>query len=177
VGRAIDAEVVPVANRLWMYYATRDPAMKVQRVTAASAPLASEYGRASWTQEGDGPVLRPELPWEKQCIEAPSIVLRGQRLVMFYAGGYNNEPQQIGVATSTDGLRWERLAREPLVPNGPAGSWNSSESGHPGAFVDDDASTYLFYQGNPDRGRSWLLSCLRIDWQAERPVVRPLEGR
>jgi long-subunit acyl-CoA synthetase (AMP-forming) len=57
---------------------------------------------------------------------------------MFYAGGYNNEPQQIGCAVSTDGIRWKRLSKKPFLPNGAPGSWNASESGHPGVFVDKD---------------------------------------
>ena len=31
--------------------------------------------------------------------------------------------------------------------------------------VDDDGQTYLFYQGNPDRGKSWYLTRVRIGWK------------
>ena len=93
-------------------------------------------------------------------------------LYMFYAGGYNNAPQQIGCARSRDGVKWERRSPEPLLPNGPAGSWNSSESGHPGIFQDNDGQTYLFYQGNNDNGRTWYLSCAKIEWRGDQPSVR-----
>ena len=66
-------------------------------------------------------MLKPELPWETRCIEAPSLVSRDGMLYMFYAGGYNNEPQQVGCASSRDGVRFTRLSREPLLPNGPPG--------------------------------------------------------
>jgi predicted GH43/DUF377 family glycosyl hydrolase len=170
-GRAIDADVFPVGDRLFLWYATRDPEMKVQMLGVASAPLASDFGRASWRQLGDGPILEPMLPWEKQCIEAPSVMRRGDTLVMFYAGGYNNDPQQIGIATSRDGLAWTRLMTEPLVGNGRPGTWNSSESGHPGVFEDKDGRTYLFYQGNADRGKSWYLSCMELEWDGLRPKI------
>jgi beta-1,2-mannobiose phosphorylase / 1,2-beta-oligomannan phosphorylase len=58
-----------------------------------------------------------------------------------------------------------------LLPNGPPGSWNSSESGHPGVFNDADGKTYLFYQGNNDKGATWYLSKVRIDWKNGVPVV------
>lgn len=170
-GRAIDAEVFPVGDRLFLWFATRDPAMKVQMQGVAAAPLDSDYGRAHWRQLVDGPVLKPELPWERNCIEAASVMKRDDMLWMFYAGGYNNEPQQIGVASSTDGIHWKRVSNQPLVPNGPPGSWNSSESGHPGVFVDADGVTHLFYQGNNDGGKTWYLSKLRIAWKNGRPVV------
>jgi beta-xylosidase len=119
----------------------------------------------------DAPILKPELSWEKKCIEAPSVIKRGDTLFMFYAGGYNNEPQQIGVASSKDGVKWERLSTEPLLPNGPPVSWNSSESGHPGVFVNDDGPTWLFFQGNNDNGRTWFLSRVKLAWDGDRPCV------
>lgn len=170
-GRAIDAEVHPVGDRLLMYFATRDPEMKIQMVGVAGAPLKSNYSRETWTQLVDGPVLKPELPWERKCIEAPTLLTRGQRHYMFYAGGYNNEPQQIGCAVSDDGLKWTRLATEPLLPNGQPGDWNASESGHPGVFQDADGSTYLFFQGNNDKGKSWFLSVMKITWEGDRPKL------
>jgi beta-1,2-mannobiose phosphorylase / 1,2-beta-oligomannan phosphorylase len=170
-GRAIDGEVVEFGGRWLLYAATRDPAMKVQMIVGAAAERGAGFGRDAWRMLADGPLLRPELPWERDCVEAPALVVRGGWLYMFYAGAYNNAPQQIGCARSRDGVRWERLSREPLLPAGPPGSWNSSESGHPGVFTDEDGATYLFYQGNDDRGRTWLVSCVRIGWNPGGPYV------
>jgi hypothetical protein len=172
-GRAIDAEAFPFDGRLLLYFATRDKAMKRQMVGVAGADLRSGFGREAWTQLVDGPVLAPELPWERDCIEAPSVCRRGDTLFLFYAGSYNNEPQQIGVATSTDGVRWTRLSQEPFLANGRPGEWNSSESGHPGVFVDEDGETHLFYQGNNDGGRTWFLSRARLAWRDGRPCLAP----
>ena len=174
-GRAIDADVVPWHGKLWLYCATRDPAGKVQQITGAVADAAGDptttLGRGAWRQLGDGPLLKPTLPWERDCIEAPTVVARGDTLVMVYAGAYNNAPQQIGSAASTDGVHWTRQSDHPLLPVGPRGSWNASESGHPGLFVDDDGTTSLFYQGNPDRGRTWLIARASVRWDGDRPVV------
>ncbi|MCL4402085.1 MAG: glycoside hydrolase, partial [Acidobacteria bacterium] len=60
----------------------------------------------------------------------------------------------------------------PFLANGKPGEWNSSESGHPGIFVDDDGQTYLFYQGNHDGGKTWLLSFVRIGWKDGWPYVQ-----
>ena len=90
---------------------------------------------------------------------------------MFYAGGFNNDPQQIGVATSKDGVNWTRSSNAPLLPNGAPGAWNSSESGHPGYFAADDGRSYLFFQGNNDHGKTWLLSCFELGWQDNAPYL------
>jgi predicted GH43/DUF377 family glycosyl hydrolase len=162
-GRAIDAEVYPAGDRLVMLCATRDPSRKIQELSMASAPLDSDYGRASWKELSvDGPVLKPELPWEGQCIEAPTVISRDGTWYLFYAGAYNNWPQQIGLATSKDGVHFTRASDKPVYANGKPGEWNASESGHPGVFEDNDGQIYLFYQGNRTRGRDWFLSVLKV---------------
>lgn len=178
VGRAIDAEVHLHGDTAFLYGATRDPEMKRQMLFVATAPVAAGFTRESWTQRCDAPILASELPWETDCIEAPSVIRRGDRFFMFYAGGYNNDPQQIGVAVSDDGLAWTRLSDEPLLPNGPEGAWNHSESGHPGVFQDDNGDTWLFFQGNNDKGKTWFLSKMRVAWDAEGLpyLLRPEDG-
>ncbi|HOP78026.1 MAG: family 43 glycosylhydrolase [Thermogutta sp.] len=175
VGRAIDADVISFKGRLFLAYATRDPSMKIQMLGMATADPESDLGPTAWQQCGEGPILRPELPWEQDCIEAPSMVVRDDKLIMFYAGAYNNRPQQIGVAASDDGLHWKRLFTEPLIPVGPPDAWNASESGHPGVFVDEDGQTYVFYQGNNDQGRTWWITWDRVTWQGTIPYVIPAE--
>lgn len=173
-GRAIDADVIQQGDRLLLYWSTRDPDFKIQMQGVAAAPLASDFGRKEWTQLNlDGPILKPELPWEGRCIEAAAMARHAGRLYMFYAGSYNNQPQQVGVAMSDDGLHFTRLSDEPFLCNGPPGSWNSSESGHPFLFQDDDGRDYLFYQGNNDHGRTWYLSVIPIDWKDGKPVPAP----
>jgi hypothetical protein len=168
-GRAIDADVIPDGDRLLLYWATRDPAFRVQMLGVSAAPLDSDFGRDQWTQLCDAPILKPELPWERNCIEAPALCRHDGRLFIFYGGGYNNEPQQIGCAVSDDGVRWTRLSDEPFLPNGAPGEWNASESGHPFAFTDDDGQVHLFFQGNSDKGLTWHLSRKKIVWEAGKP--------
>ncbi|MGE3776349.1 MAG: family 43 glycosylhydrolase [Pirellulaceae bacterium] len=185
VGRAIDADVIPHGDRLLMYWATRDPNMKIQMQGVAAAPLDSDFSRNKWTQlNTNGPILAPtvatdldaqglDLAWEKRCVEAAAMARHDGRLYMFYAGGYNNDPQQIGVAVSDDGVRFRRLSDKPFLPNGMLGSWNSSESGHPYLFQDEDGQDYLFYQGNNTNGKTWYLSVVPIDWRDGRPILAP----
>ncbi|SFL65158.1 Glycosyl hydrolases family 43 [Paenibacillus sp. 1_12] len=172
-GRAIDADVIIFNEKLFMYFATRDPKGEVQIQGVATAALNSGFGRDAWTQACDDTILEPVYPWEGQCVEAAATCKRGDKLVMFYGGAYNNCPQQIGCAVSDDGIRWERLFTEPFLPNGEQGSWNSSESGHPFVFVDEATDrTYLFYQGNNDMGKTWYLSNVEIVWEGHIPSVK-----
>ncbi len=172
VGRAIDADVIAHQDLLYLFFATRDPAMKIQMLGVASAKLTSGFMRDAWTQRCDNSILRPELPWEQDCIEAPALCAHGGRFFMFYGGAYNNAPQQIGCAVSDDLLTWQRLSDQPLLPNGEPGSWNASESGHPFAFTAPDGQIHLFFQGNADMGKSWYLARASIDWVDGLPVIK-----
>ena len=157
-GRAIDADVCVFGERLFLYFATRDHKMLVQRIGAASAPLRGGFGRGEWKECMQQSSVFPEFEWEGECTEAPAAAVFGGRVWMFYGGGYNCTPQQIGLAVSEDGVFFKKLSAEPFMKNGAPGSWNASESGHPYVFCDDDGRSYLFYQGSPDGGKSWYLS-------------------
>lgn len=187
-GRAIDADVIVKDNQLLLYWSTRDPGFRIQMQGVSAASLDSGFGRDAWRQlNPSGPILAPRRPtitdaqgldlrWEKDCIEAAAMCEHEGRLFMFYAGGYNNQPQQIGVAVSDDGVHFTRLNDgQPIVPAGKPGSWNSSESGHPFVFTDDDGEMYLFYQGNNDNGETWFLSVKRIKWKEGLPIIVDIE--
>lgn len=171
-GRAIDAEVIPFKGKYYLYYATRDPNFKIQLQGVAVASGKTNFDKQDWTNlSKDAPMLKPELPWERDCIEAASIINKNGELFMFYAGAYNNAPQQIGVAKSSDGVHWTRLFDQPFLANGKPGEWNSSESGHPHIFANSKGDDYLFFQGNNDKGKTWFLSNVKIRWKNGKPEI------
>jgi beta-1,2-mannobiose phosphorylase / 1,2-beta-oligomannan phosphorylase len=171
-GRAIDAEVVHFKDNYFLYYATRDTAFKIQLQGVAVAPGNTDFNRDDWKNlSTTGPMLKPELPWEKDCIEGASVIQKNGKLFMFYAGAYNNAPQQIGVAKSSDGIHWTRLSDNPFLSNGEPGSWNSSESGHSHIFDNPKGDDYLFFQGNNDNGKTWFISNVKITWVRGVPKI------
>jgi hypothetical protein len=72
----------------------------------ATAPASTHFNKEDWTQACDKAILEPLYPWEGKCVEGASVVQQGKELWMFYAGAYNNNPQQVGVAKSSDGINW-----------------------------------------------------------------------
>lgn len=171
-GRAIDAEVIKFKDQYLLYFATRDPEYKIQMQGVASAPANTSFNREDWTQISNEPMMIPEYDWEGKCVEGASVIQRGDELFMFYAGSYNNAPQQVGIAKSSDGVHWEKLSDQPFLPNGKPGKWNASESGHPHIFLDEDGKTYLFYQGNNTKGKDWFLSNIEVFWNENGPYLK-----
>jgi len=170
-GRAIDAEVIIDNGKCYLYYATRTPDYVTQIIGVATAPANTNFNRGEWTNT-DNPILVPEYPWEGHCVEGASVIKKGEWMYMFYAGAYNNNPQQIGVAKSKDGIKWEKMSNKPFLANGDPGSWNYSESGHPHIYRAPNGKTYLFYQGNNDNGKTWLLSNIEVFWNENGPYLK-----
>ena len=172
-GRAIDAEVFRFGDNFFLYYATRDPEFKIQMLGVAVAGIGTDFGAEQWNNlSADRPILAPEYPWEGECIEGASVIQYNGKLYMFYAGAYNNWPQQIGVAVSDDGVQWTRLSTEPFLRNGAEGEWNQSESGHPHIFEAPDGRTFLFFQGNNNKGKSWYISNIEVFWNEDGPYIK-----
>jgi predicted GH43/DUF377 family glycosyl hydrolase len=166
ISRAIDAEAYRVGNEMMMAFATRNkPDGAIQLLGLSSSPYSSDYGADKWKEISvQKPMLKPELPWEGHCIEAASVVKHKGIWYMFYAGAYNHERQQIGLAWSADGVNFTRWRDTPVLPHGAEGSWNAWESGHPGVFEDDDGQIYLFYQGKATLTGGYRLSCLKVEF-------------
>lgn len=172
-GRAIDAEVVLFKDKYYLYFASRTEDFEIQMQGVATAPINTNFNKTDWVQACDEAILEPKYPWEGKCVEGASVLQVGNELVMFYAGAYNNNPQQVGVAKSKDGINWERLSNKPFLPNGDRGTWNYCESGHPHIFKDAKSGrTYLFYQGNNDNGRTWLISQTEVFWKNGEPYLK-----
>jgi sucrose-6-phosphate hydrolase SacC (GH32 family) len=170
-GRAIDAEVHLFKGKYYLYYASRDKAYRKQIIGVATTSKHSSFSKGSFVEACDSAIMQPVLDWEGDCIEAPSIIRRNNKLYMFYAGNYNNAPQQIGVAESQDGIHWKRCMTVPFLKNGEKGTWNSSESGHPGIF-DDGKKSYLFFEGNNDKGKTWYISNVEVKWTSKGPYLK-----
>ncbi len=170
-GRAIDAEVYIDGNSAYLYWATRGPDYKQQMLGVSMAPMSRGFDRNSWKQVSKEPLLKPELPWEINCIEAATVFEDHGKFYMFYAGAYNHEGQQIGLAMSKDLVNWKRTSDEPVLAKGGAKDWNATESGHPGVFIDSDGTKWLFYQGNPDKGYTNYLSKIKFEITPDDKVV------
>ncbi|MCG6185876.1 family 43 glycosylhydrolase [Maribellus maritimus] len=171
-GRAIDAEVIKFKNQYFLYFATRDPDYKIQMQGVATAPGSSNFTKKAWKQAKNAPIMIPQYDWEGKCVEGASVIQRGNELYMFYAGSYNNAPQQIGVAKSSDGIHWEKISDQPFLRNGKKGEWNESESGHPHIFETSGGKTYLFFQGNNDNGKTWYISNIEVFWNENGPYLK-----
>ena len=65
----------------------------------------------TWTKR-DGPVLTPELDWERGQVDRPRVAVTPRGLAMVYAGGRLTDR---GLAWSDDGTAWQRDGELPVI--------------------------------------------------------------
>ena len=74
----------------------------------------SANGR-DWVRQSSKPVLEATLPWEGVAVMCPHVMWdrRDHVWKLWYSGGEQYEPNAIGYASSSDGLHWDQISREP----------------------------------------------------------------
>lgn len=128
-----------------------------------------------WQRQGT--VLEPERPWEKASLMCPSVLRdRAGHYQMWYSGGERYEPDAIGYALSSDGIRWTRQSDEPVLTHGGAGSWEASRVAGAHVFRHDDwlyAAYIGFANGYEDSSIGVARSRDGLSWErhADNPIL------
>ena len=115
-----------------MLYAGAD-SKGIHRVLLATSP-----DLLTWTKYPGNPVIDvgPEGCWDREYAGLPSVVKLGETYVVFYTGQpVLNRETEIGMAWSSDLIRWTKRPRSVLRRGGP-GEWDSEFVGQGGAFLD-----------------------------------------
>ena len=109
------------------------------------------FAQVNWTKVEGNPLLPlgPSNSWEDDEVYAPCVIKVGDTLKMWYTGANSSGVDQIGYATSTDGILWQKYAQNPVLRIGSKGSWDSQLVVHPEVIF--EGSTYhMWYGGSSD---------------------------
>jgi predicted GH43/DUF377 family glycosyl hydrolase len=133
-----------------------------------------------WDRAADKPVLSAEQPWERAAVMCPHVIYdEKQKLYrMWYSGGEQYEPNAIGYATSTDGLKWTKHEKNPIFRPDPKSPWEKDRV--TACQVVKRGDWYImFYIGFRDRDHAQIgLARSKdgvTDWErhAANPIIRP----
>lgn len=93
--------------------------------------VASSEDGLTWRRAKPEPILSVHQPdcgqWERSCIYQPWLVEHQGEYYNLYNAA-NGGVEQMGLAISGDLLEWKRYDKNPVIPNGPAGSYNETFS-------------------------------------------------
>jgi predicted GH43/DUF377 family glycosyl hydrolase len=135
--------------------------------------LARAVDTHSWRKEPK-PVLEPGPygSWDEYGVADPYVVRIEPYFYLFYLGQDRARRQRLGVARSTDGVRWEKLRANPVLELGDAGGFDENGLGEP-AVWNSHGFYWMLYTGR-DTGENRRLGLARstdgVHWRKLRTV-------
>jgi len=89
-------------------------------------------------------------------VYAPHVIKMGNQYWMIYSGHKISSSSNfclfsmdIGLATSNDGINFNKSTSNPIIPKGTTGSWNNLGSNYPGSIIYKD-TLRVYYSGMQD---------------------------
>ena len=163
----------------WMYYTGTDG--RSRRIGLARSGNGIEWKKTP------GPVLSPgpQGEWDAGGVMHPSVIHDGERFVMAYCGwqeGRSEIHSQVGIAVSTDGLKWSKLSAGPVLGFGEEGQWDEIGLLAPRMWM-DNSRYYLNYSGKEARSAMSSLGHATAEtperWikSAQNPMLHHLDVR
>ena len=109
--------------------------------------LARSRDAKSWRKE-PAPVLDlgPAGSWDEKDIADPYVIRIDPYFYMYYLGQDRGRRQRLGVARSTDGIRWEKLRANPILELGADGAFDEVGLGEPAVWK-SHGFYWMLYRG------------------------------
>ncbi len=110
--------------------------------------LATSTDGINWTKHPNNPVFTTGTgTWDSHYVQDPHVLKDNGVYYMWYGGndveGYG---QQVGLATSTDGIAWTKSPMNPVLQKGGANDWDANTASFPSVLKGDN-SYEMWYTG------------------------------
>jgi predicted GH43/DUF377 family glycosyl hydrolase len=102
-----------------------------------------------WTKYVNNPVIVTGVAsWDSIYVQDPHVIKEGNEYRMWYGGGQNDTyyDQQVGYATSSDGINWSKSPLNPVLQRGDSGEWDQILSSFP-SVLNDGGMYKMWYTG------------------------------
>jgi predicted GH43/DUF377 family glycosyl hydrolase len=154
------------AKQIWYWYVAGPE-------ERPSLGLARSPDVHTWRKE-PGPVLEPGPygSWDERGVADPYVIRIDPYFYLYYLGQDRARRQRLGVARSSDGIRWERFRGNPILEPGDIGAFDEAGLGEP-AVWNSQGFYWMLYTGlDPEMGRRLGLarSMDGVHWE-KLPVV------
>ena len=170
VTACFDSCVIPEGDMLRMWFSWRD---------LHSLAYCESRDGVHWTPPRIVLEVNPKIEWEKNDINRPHVLKVGGVYSMWYTGqNFQTKQSAFGLATSLDGIHWERVGTQPVMEA--AGGWEKGSIMCPHVLY-EKGKYRMWYSGGemyePD-AIGYAESDDAIHWQrpASNPVLSPIGG-
>lgn len=137
-----DPYVIASGDKLYLFYLGQDRARRQRLGLAVSA----DHG-LTWTKLRSNPILELGAPgtFDELGLGEPAVWTSHGTWWMLYTGRDRGERRKIGLASSSDGIHWQRTSERPLIAG--TAAWNSQVVCDPELLLQPDGSLRIWYGG------------------------------
>ncbi len=109
--------------------------------------LARSHDGKNWIRQREPVVpLGPRGNFDEVAVADPYVIRAGERFYMFYLGQDRARRQSLGIASSADGVIWEKLRSNPILEPGAPGSFDENGLGEPAVWT-SGGQWWMLYTG------------------------------
>lgn len=115
----------------------------------ANLGYATSPDGINWTKYASNPILTTGInTWDSIHVQDPHVIKEGAIYYMWYGGGASDTyyDQQVGFATSPDGINWTKSSANPVLTRGSTGTWDDTLSSFP-SVLNDGGIYKMWYTG------------------------------
>ncbi|MCF8275609.1 MAG: T9SS type A sorting domain-containing protein [Flavobacteriales bacterium] len=115
----------------------------------ASIGYATSTDGINWTKYANNPIMVTGVGnWESVYVQDPHVIKDDLGYYMWYGGGSDDShyDQQVGYATSFDGINWGKSPLNPVLTRGNPGDWDQLVASFP-SVINDGGGYKMWYTG------------------------------
>ncbi|MFQ5604136.1 MAG: T9SS type A sorting domain-containing protein [bacterium] len=118
--------VVRSSEGFWLYYSATPDSMADDGAQLKFGLATSQDGQ-TWIRHAANPILERGLPgsWEERQIESPCVLRKDSLFYMWYNGTDVEWRIHVGLATSVDGINWQKYPGNPVFSPSTSSAWDS----------------------------------------------------
>ena len=166
--------VIHYDNQFIMYYSGRAPSGVPESRYSTAIGMATSNDGINWIKYEQNPIisLGSSGEWDDTNIWSGPVLFDSSGYKMWY-NGFNGDIERIGLATSEDGVYWEKYAGNPVLDIGESGQWDEWHVVL-GSVIYQDSLYKMWYAG---WGETWSFGYATspdgFDWTKyeENPVL------
>jgi predicted GH43/DUF377 family glycosyl hydrolase len=125
-----------------------------------------------WSRYEGNPVvdIGDEGDWDMNFVDCAAVIYKDNRYQMWFVG-YNGISNNVGYATSSDGVNWEKYEHNPVLKTGRSGAWDSWGLWC-SAVIYRDGKYMMWYDGYL-RGHLFRIGCATAPTTIHVPEEKP----
>jgi len=139
----VATDIVRVNNKYYLFYCYKENNFSNFKIN-----VAISTDGVTWTRNQTSTIITPTENWEGQGLNHPTVIYENNTFKMIYS---NDARTSFGLATSTDGINWQKSNKNPIFTFDKSSMQNCTNINYP--FLRKFNNKYYLYYSSTINGK------------------------